>query len=77
MTQEEKKSINEIVKTALRPHWRAQKLTVDQYAAINRDISRKLYDEVKDASSLNEQARRSWENRASKEVAQAVSELQA
>lgn len=77
MTQEEKKSINDIVKTALRPHWRAQKLTTEQYATINRDISRKLYDEVKDASSLNEQARRSWESRANKEVAQAVSELQA
>ncbi|KAI5465709.1 hypothetical protein BGZ63DRAFT_400157 [Mariannaea sp. PMI_226] len=77
MTQEEKKNINDIVKSALRPHWRAQKLTTEQYATINRDISRKLYDEVKNASSLNDEARRSWEKRANKEVAQAVSELQA
>ncbi|KAH7329124.1 hypothetical protein B0I35DRAFT_473755 [Stachybotrys elegans] len=77
MTQEEKKSINDIVKTALRPHWRAQKLTTEQYATINRDISRKLYDEVKDASSLDNDARRLWEKRATQEVAQAVSELQA
>ncbi|KFA63416.1 hypothetical protein S40285_06595 [Stachybotrys chlorohalonatus IBT 40285] len=76
MTQEGKKSINEIVKNALRPHWRAQKLTTDQYATINRDISRKLYDEVKDASSLNDDSRRVWEKRATQEVAQAVSELQ-
>ncbi|KAK5990179.1 PHD and RING finger domain-containing protein [Cladobotryum mycophilum] len=77
MSQEEKKSINDIVKNALRPHWRAQKLTTEQYATINRDISRKLYDEVKDASLLNDKSRRTWEKRATQEVAQAVSELQA
>ena len=77
MTQEEKKNINEIVKCALRPHWRAQKLTTEQYASINRDISRKLYDEVKDAATLNDEARKSWEQRATTEVAQAISELQA
>lgn len=77
MTQEEKKSINDIVKGALRPHWRAQKLTTEQYATINRDISRKLYDEVKDAASLNDDARKTWEQRVTKEVAQAVAELQA
>ncbi|KAH7162548.1 hypothetical protein B0J13DRAFT_615184 [Dactylonectria estremocensis] len=77
MTQEEKRNINDIVKIALRPHWRAQKLTTEQYATINRDISRKLYDEVKDSVSLNGDARRSWEKRATKEVAQAMAELQA
>lgn len=77
MTQEEKKSINDIVKMALRPHWRAQRLTTEQYATINRDISRKLYDEVKDASSWSEGSRRIWEKRATQEVAQAVAELSA
>jgi hypothetical protein len=77
MTQEEKKSINDIVKIALRPHWRAQKLTTEQYAIINRDISRKLYDEVKDAASLDKESRRIWEKRATQEVAQAVAELSA
>lgn len=77
MTQEEKKSINDIVKNALRPHWHAQKLTSDQYAMINRDISRKLYEEVRDAASLDEETRRSWEKRATKEVALAVEGLQA
>lgn len=77
MTQEEKKNINDIVKTALRPHWRAQKLTTAQYETINRDVSRRLYDEVKDASSLDDEARRSWEKRAAQEVAQAVAELPA
>lgn len=77
MTPEEKKSINDIVKGALRPHWHAKKLSSDQYAAINRDISRKLYDEVKDASSLDDDTKRSWERRASQEVAQALAELEA
>lgn len=77
LTQEDKISINEIVKGALRPHWRSRKLTTEQYSAINRDISRKLYDEVKGAASLNAEARREWENRATKEVAQAVAELSA
>ncbi|KAG5920890.1 hypothetical protein E4U53_003858 [Claviceps sorghi] len=77
MTQEEKKNINDIVKVALQPHWRARKLTNEQYATINRDISRKLYDEVKDASSLDEQSRRTWEKRATQEVAQAVAGLSA
>lgn len=75
MTHEEKKSINAIVKGALRPHWRAQKLTTEQYEAINRAISRKLYDEVQDASALDEETRQSWEKRATKEVAEAVAEL--
>jgi hypothetical protein len=77
ITQEDKISINEIVKGALRPHWRSRKLTTEQYSVINRDISRKLYDEVKGAASLSDEARRQWENRATKEVAQAVAELSA
>ncbi|KAM0263504.1 hypothetical protein ACHAQJ_001122 [Trichoderma viride] len=78
MTTEEKKNVNDIVRNALRPHWRAQKLTVEQYATINRDISRKLYDEVKDASSLDDESRRQiWEKRVTQEVARAISELQA
>lgn len=76
MTQAEKKSINDIVKNALRPHWRAQKLTTEQYATINRDISRKLYDDVKNATTLDEEAKDACEKRAAHEVARAVEELQ-
>ncbi len=77
MTHEEKKSINDIVKVALRPHWRSQKLTTEQYETINRAVSRKLYDEVKDAAALDDESRRVWEKRATQEVARAVAELQA
>jgi hypothetical protein len=51
-------------------------LTTEQYATINRDISRKLYDEVGEAASL-EESRGSWEKKATKEVAQALAALQA
>ncbi|CAI6088775.1 hypothetical protein V2G26_013790 [Clonostachys chloroleuca] len=77
MTPEEKKNINDIVKNALRPHWRAQKLTSDQYATINRDISRKLYEEVGDATALDQDTRRTWEKRVTQEVAQAIAGLSA
>jgi hypothetical protein len=77
MTPEEKKNINDIVKNALRPHWRAQKLTPDQYATINRDISRKLYEEVGDATALDQDTRRTWEKRVTQEVAQAIAGLPA
>ncbi|EGX97229.1 PHD and RING finger domain protein, putative [Cordyceps militaris CM01] len=77
MTQEDKRSINDIVKSALRPHWRAQKLTTEQYATINRDISRRLYEEVKGASVLDQATRRRWEQKADKAVAQAISDLTA
>lgn len=77
MTHQDKKSINDIVKSALRPHWRAQKLTTEQYATINRDISRLLYEEVKDASVLDDATRRRWEKRADQAVAQAMSDLTA
>lgn len=75
MTHEEKRNINEIVKSALRPHWRAQKLTTEQYATINRDISRKLYEEVQGLVSLDEDMRRTWERRASHEVDLAIAGL--
>jgi hypothetical protein len=53
-------------------------LTAEQYANINRDVSRKLYEEITDPMSVDdEEARRAWENKASQEVARAVSVLQA
>jgi hypothetical protein len=62
---------------ALKPHWHAQELTSEQYSNINRDVSRKLYEEMRDPASLDEEARKSWENIAAKEVARAVAETKA
>lgn len=72
-----KQSINSIVKAALRPHWRDRQLTAEQYEKINRDISRLIYEEVKDPSAVTEDTKQSWEKTASQEVARAVASLKA
>ncbi|KAL1881409.1 hypothetical protein VTK73DRAFT_4169 [Phialemonium thermophilum] len=70
-----KEDISSIVRSALKPHWRAKQLNSEQYAAINRDISRKLYDGVSSDTPINDETRQTWEKLAKKEVARAVSEL--
>ncbi|KAK1981639.1 hypothetical protein LZ30DRAFT_592269 [Colletotrichum cereale] len=74
---ETKERISSIVRAALKPHWRAQELTSEQYANINRDVSRKLYEGLRDPHTLDEDAKKTWEKIASKEVARAVEELKA
>ncbi|TLD30581.1 hypothetical protein PspLS_02158 [Pyricularia sp. CBS 133598] len=75
---EMKQKINNIVRGALKPHWASSKLTADQYETINRDVSRKLYDEVTDpASVIDADVRQMWQHKATQEVARAVSGLQA
>ncbi|KAK1769366.1 hypothetical protein QBC33DRAFT_557412 [Phialemonium atrogriseum] len=72
-----KESISGIVRSALKPHWKSSKLSAEQYASINRDVSRKLYEGVADGTSIDDEARRTWEKMARKEVARAVSEIKA
>ncbi|KAM7193266.1 39S mitochondrial ribosomal protein L46 domain containing protein [Naviculisporaceae sp. PSN 640] len=68
LPMEMKESISSIVRGALRPHWRASQLTAEQYEIINRSVSHKLYQEVKDfATTIPENARESWEKLATKE----------
>lgn len=74
---ETKESISSIVRSALKPHWKSSHLTADQYAAINRDVSRKLYEEVTDPAVVDTEARKLWEQKANREVARAVADLQA
>ncbi|GKT88500.1 PHD-finger domain-containing protein [Colletotrichum tofieldiae] len=74
---ETKERISGIVRAALKPHWRAQELTSEQYANINRDVSRKLYEGLRDLQTLDEDAKKAWEKIASTEVARAVEELKA
>lgn len=77
LSPEAKASINGMVRTALKPHWRANELTTEQYSTINRDVSRKLYEEIKNPAALNDDALKTWEKVASKEVARAVSSAKA
>ncbi|KAL1839281.1 hypothetical protein VTJ49DRAFT_1681 [Mycothermus thermophilus] len=76
LTREMKENISRIVRGALKPHWHSQKLTAEQYETINRDISRKLYEEVK-APEIDEETQKGWERLATQEVARAVASLQA
>ncbi|CAK7199076.1 hypothetical protein SEUCBS139899_001744 [Sporothrix eucalyptigena] len=74
---EMKESISSIVRSALKPHWKSSHLTADQYAAINRDVSRKLYEEVTNPAVVDTEARKLWEQKANREVERAVADLQA
>lgn len=65
-----------MVKLSLGPRYRDKEITKDQYTDINRDVSRKLYDLVGDASALtNSEERERWQNVASEEVQKAVGAL--
>ncbi|KAF9872615.1 hypothetical protein CkaCkLH20_09794 [Colletotrichum karsti] len=77
ITLETKERISSIVRAALRPHYHAKELTSEQYADINRDVSRKLYEGLRDPLALDEDARKAWEKKAAKEVARAVENLKA
>ena len=72
-----KENISSIVRSALKPHWKSSKLTAEQYASINRDISRKIYEQVQDPTTVGDDTRQSWESMATKEVARAVADLKA
>lgn len=74
---EMKQSISEIVRTALKPHWHSRKLTAEQYETINRDVSRRIYEQVKDPSAVNEEMKQRWQITATQEVARAVASLKA
>jgi len=77
MSIEAKEGINKIVKSALAPHWKAAEISKEQYADINRDISRKLYEIVADRSIEDEKNRCALEKIATAEVALAVKDLTA
>jgi len=77
MSIEAKEGISKIVKSALAPHWKTAEITKEQYADINRDVSRKLYDIVAIREHPNEKDKRVWEKIAETEVATAVKSLTA
>ncbi|CZT07494.1 hypothetical protein WAI453_013641 [Rhynchosporium graminicola] len=76
MTIEAKEGINRIVKSALAPHWEGAELTKEQYAEINRDISRKLYEIVAE-QRVNDEMGNELVKIATTEVAIAVKQLTA
>lgn len=66
-----------MVKLSLGARYREKEITKDQYTDINRDVSRKMYDLVGDASALAAQEERErWQNVANEEVQKAIAALQ-
>ncbi|TKA61324.1 hypothetical protein B0A55_11331 [Friedmanniomyces simplex] len=71
-----KEEIQRMVKLALGPRYRDKEISKEQYTDINRDVSRKMYDLVGDASALTDQAERErWQDVAEDQVKKAISVL--
>jgi hypothetical protein len=72
---EAKEGINKIVKSALAPHWKSMEITKEQYAEINRAVSRKLYETINFRNLNDDKEKWACEKIASAEVATAVKAL--
>ena len=73
-----KEEVQRMVKLALGSRYRDKEITKDQYTDINRDVSRKLYDLVGDASHLaDHDEREKWQKVAEDEVKKAIDALSA
>ncbi|KAK3616759.1 hypothetical protein LTR56_025751 [Elasticomyces elasticus] len=71
-----KEEVQRMVKLALGPRYRDKEISKEQYTDINRDVSRKMYDLVQDASALTDQTERErWQSVAEDEVKSAISFL--
>ncbi|CZR66901.1 uncharacterized protein PAC_16802 [Phialocephala subalpina] len=72
---EVKEGINKIVKSALAPHWKSMEITKEQYAEINKAVSRKLYETINFRNLNDEKEKWACEKIATQEVATAVKSL--
>jgi len=71
-----KEEIQRMVKLALGPRYREKEINKDQYTDVNRDVSRKMYEMVGNASALTDQAgRERWQIVAEQEVKKAIETL--
>lgn len=72
-----KSDVQKMVSAALKPYYKKNTISTDQYTDINRTISRMIYEKIGDTGSVNGDAKESWERLASNEVAKAVGSLKA
>jgi PHD-finger len=70
-----KSDVQKMVSSALKPYYQKKSITKEEYTTINRDISRKLYDQIGDFEALGIEGRAKWEKVASNEVGRAVANL--
>lgn len=61
-----------MVSTALKPYYRKKTVSKEEYTMINRNVSRKLYEQIGDFEALGVEGRAKWEKVAGDEVDQAV-----
>ena len=67
-----------MVAAALKPYYHRKELDKDKYTAINKSVSRMLYDKIWESGGLIDQgAREQWQKVATEEVNQAVKEATA
>lgn len=64
-----------MVSSALKPYYQKKTISKDEYTTINRDISRKLYDQIVDFEALGVEGRARWEKVAGDEVDRAVAKI--
>ncbi len=72
-----KSDLQKMVTSALKPHYRNNTVSKDQYTDINRNISRMLYEKVGDSGTIEGEARETYERLAGEEVSKAVESLKA
>ncbi|SLM36616.1 Zinc finger, RING/FYVE/PHD-type [Lasallia pustulata] len=70
-----KSDVQKMVSAALKPYYKNQEVSKDQYTDINRSISRMLYEKVGDSGFLDGEAQERLEKMAGEEVAKAVQSL--
>lgn len=75
MSAEAKEGISKVVRTALEPFWRPNRITKEQYADINCLVSRMLYEHIPDLGTVNDRSKPAWDKLATAEVTKAVEGL--
>ena len=70
-----KSHVQKLVSSALKPYYRNKTISKDEYTTINRDISRRLYDQIGDFEALDVEGRGRWEKIACDEVEIAVAAM--
>lgn len=70
-----KSDVQKMVSSALKPYYQKKTISKEEYTTINRDISRKLYDQIGDFEALGIEGRAKWEKIAGDEVDRAVATL--
>jgi hypothetical protein len=76
MSYEMKDQIAGMVAVALKPFYRRQEVDKDQYTAINKNLSRMLYEKIWDAGGMvDHAAKERWQKVAAEEVNVAIKDL--